>query len=308
MIRKSGKSQRSFCLCRAFAKRPQCEHRKVGVGRSGMLMVFIVAMSIGGPNSLSGRSLQDIIDRRTFSICAHPDAAPFSVRMPKASGLQIELAEAVARQLGVEVQEEWVLFRRDARQVGCDAIMGGMARDGGDGDHRPNASGPAGSQPVLDRGSLGPVTSRPYAASLTRVVVRTDGLAVGSIDDLKGRAVAVLHASYTHYVLDTRGIKVRTLYPTEADIIDAVNKGEMEAGVVSEWSVGCYRKLHPDARVHTIDGLIVDPELDFNVGVVLRNADRALLSKVNDIVANLISNGEIERIFGNYGIQYRPPL
>ena len=308
MSRKFGKSPPSFCLCRIFTRGAHWKQRKAKLTYSGILMAFVVAMWIGGPDSVSARSLQDIIDRRAFSICAHPDAAPFSMRSPKVTGLQIDLAQAIARQLGVDLQEEWLLFRRDARKVGCDAIMAGIAHDPGDDDHRPNALGPAGSQPALDGVTFGPTTSRPYAASLTRVVVHTGAPAVSSLDDLKGRAVAVLHASYTHYVLDTRGIKVRTLYPTEADILEAVDKGEMEAGVVSEWSVGWYRKLHPDAHIHTIDGLTVDPDLDFNVGVVLRNADRALLSKVNDIVARLISSGEIERIFLNYGIQYRPPL
>jgi polar amino acid transport system substrate-binding protein len=306
MSRKSGKSPPSFCLCRIFIRWPHWEQRKLAY--SGMLMALVMAMWIGGPDLGSARSLQDIIDRRAFSICAHPDAAPFSMRTPQATGLQIDLAQAIARQLGVELQEEWVLFRRDARKVGCDAIMAGIAHDAGDDEHRPNAPGAAGSPPGLDGVSLGPRTSRPYAASLTRVVVHTGAAAVSSIDDLKGRAVAVLHASYTHYVLDTRGIKVRTLYPTEADILEAVDKGEMEAAVVSEWSVGWYRKLHPDARIDTIDHLTVDPDLDFNVGVVLRNADRALLARVNDIVASLISSGEIERIFRDYGIPYRPPL
>jgi polar amino acid transport system substrate-binding protein len=268
-----------------------------------MLMALVMTIWIGGPHSGSARSLQDIIDRRAFSICAHPDAAPFSMRTPRVTGLQIDLAQAIARQLGVELQEEWLLFRRDARKVGCDAIMAGIAHDAGDDGHRPNAPGPAGSSPVL-----GSATSRPYAANLTRVVVHTGAAAVSSLDDLKGRSVAVLHASYTHYVLDTRGLKVRTLYPTESDILEAVDKGEMEAGVVSEWSVGWYLKLHPDARIHTIDHLTVDPDLDFNVGVVLRNADQALLARVNDIVASLISSGEIERIFRDYGISYRAPL
>jgi hypothetical protein len=58
------------------------------------------------------------------------------------------------------------------------------------------------------------------------LVVHTGALAVSSIDDLERRAVAVLHASYTHCVLDKRGVKVRTLYPTEADILEAVDKGE----------------------------------------------------------------------------------
>ena len=51
------------------------------------------------------------------------------------------------------------------------------------------------------------------------------------------------------------------------------------------------------AHIHTIDRLTVDPDLDFNIGVLLRNADRVLLSKVNDSVASLVSSGEIERIF-----------
>jgi polar amino acid transport system substrate-binding protein len=303
MSRKSGKSPPSFCRCRTFTRCP-----KVSLAYSGRLMALVMVMWIGGPDLGSARSLQDIIDRRAFSICAHPDAAPFSTRAPQATGLQIDLAQAIARQLGVELQEEWLLFRRDARKVGCDAIMAGIAHDSGDDEHRPKAPGAPGSAPVLDGVTLGPVTSRPYAASLTRVVVHTGATAVSSIDDLKGRAVAVLHASYTHYILDTRGIKVRTLYPTEADILEAVDKGEMEAAVVSEWSVGWYRKLHPDARIHTIDHLTVDPDLDFNVGVVLRNPDRALLARVNDIVASLIGSGQIERIFRDYGIPYRPPL
>jgi polar amino acid transport system substrate-binding protein len=308
MSRKSGKLPPSFCLCRIFLRCPPWEQRKVRLAHRGLLMALVMATWIGVPDSGSARSLQDIIDRRAFSICAHPDAAPFSMRTPQAAGLQIDLAHAIARQLGVELQEEWVLFQRDARKVGCDAIMAGIAHDARDDEHHPSAPGPAGSPPVLDGVTLGPATSRPYAASLTRVVVHSGARAVSSIDDLKGRAVAVLHASYTHYVLDTRGIKVRTLYPTEADILEAVDKGEMEAGVVSEWSVGWYLKRHPDARIHSIDHLTVDPDLDFNVGVVLRNADRALLARVNDIVASLISSGEIERIFRDYGIPYRPPL
>lgn len=101
---------------------------------------------------------------------------------------------------------------------------------------------------------------------------------------------------------------MRTLYPTEADILSAVDKGEMEAGVVSEWSVGWYHKLHPGTRVRVLDQVIVDPDLDFNVAIVLRNPDQALLSRVNEIVSELISSGSMERIFRDYGINYRLPI
>src|SRR5262252_5670562 len=103
MSRKSGKSPPSFCRCGIFTRYP-----KGRLAYSGRLMAFVMAMWIGGPYLGSARSLQDIIDRRAFSICAHPDAAPFSVRTPKVTGLQIDLAQAIARQLGVDLQEEWL--------------------------------------------------------------------------------------------------------------------------------------------------------------------------------------------------------
>jgi polar amino acid transport system substrate-binding protein len=92
------------------------------------------------------------------------------------------------------------------------------------------------------------------------------------------------------------------------DILRAVDSGEMDAGVVSEWSLGWYRKMHPESHLQALDHQIIDPELDFNVAIVLRNADQALLSRVNEIVRILMVDGTMDRIFGNYGITYRDPL
>jgi Bacterial extracellular solute-binding proteins, family 3 len=154
----------------------------------------------------------------------------------------------------------------------------------------------------------GQAMSRPYAAQLTRVVFRSDARPIVSIDDLKGRSIAVPPASFVHYLLDTRGIAVRTPYLAEADILSAVDSGAMEAGVVSEWSLGWYRKMHPQSHLEAFDQQIIDPALDFNVAIVLRNADQALLSRVNEIVGGLMDDGTMRRVFGNYGISYRLPL
>jgi polar amino acid transport system substrate-binding protein len=246
--------------------------------------------------SAQARSLQDILERGRFTICVHPDALPYSVKQSRPEGLQIDIAEAIAAQLGVGVVEEWVVYRRDARQVGCDAIMAGVAKDG------PGDAAPSGRIPP------GPVMTRPYAANLTRVVTRAGAPPVTLVDDLNGRSVAVLPASYAHYLLDKRGTAVRTPYHTEAEILEAVDKGEMDAGIVSDWSFGWYRKNHPDARLQPVEDLVIDPELDFNVAVVLRNVDAPLLSKVNDILGTMTSGDEMARIFGRYGIDYHPPL
>lgn len=256
------------------------------------------------------RNLQQILDRQALAVCAHPDARPYSVRSPNSGGLQIDLARAVAQRLGVGLQEEWVLLRRDARYVGCDAIMAGVAPDLPPDNQGPSAASggtaPARSAPpALPPGQS---LSRPYAAQLTRVVVHAGARPITSLEDMRGRQIAVPPASFTHYLLDTHGIAVRTLYFAEADILAAVDSGEMDAGVVSEWSLGWYRKLHPQAHLEEVDRQIIDPELDFNVAIVLRGADPALMSKVNDIVGSLVADGTVAKIFGEYGIPYRPPL
>jgi polar amino acid transport system substrate-binding protein len=224
--------------------------------------------------------------------------------------LQIDLAGALAERLGVELREEWVLFRRDARQVGCDAIMAGVAPEAPSEDHgRVAPASAAAAHSVPSGAPPGQVmTSRPYAAQMIRVVFQSGARRIVSIDDMKGRSIAVPPASFAHYILDTRGIAVRTLYTAEMDILSAVDSGEMDVGVVSEWSLGWYRKLHPESHLQALDHQIIDPELDFNVAIVLRNADQALLSRVNEIVGVLMDDGTMDRIFGNYGITYRNPL
>jgi len=263
----------------------------------GIALAAILAASSAIP--ASARSLQDIVNRRLFAICVHPDAPPYSVKEPKPAGLQIDLGEAVAEQLGVDLHEEWVVFRRDARQTGCDAIMAGVPDEG---------RGPPKSDTKSDALPPGPVMSRPYAASVTRIVTRPGAPAVTSLDDLRGRSVSVLHASYAHYLLDKRGIAVRTPYHTEDEILAAVDGGDVDAGIVSEWSFGWYRKNHPAARLQTVEQLVVDPELDFNVAVILRNVDAPLLARVNGILEGMMATDAMARIFRNYGIEYHPPL
>jgi polar amino acid transport system substrate-binding protein len=274
-------------------------------------LIVVAAILIGNLAEIAqARTLNELLDRRVFAICVHPDAHPYSVREPKPSGLQIDLAGALAERLGVELREEWVIFRRDARQVGCDAIMAGVAPEAASENHGSVAPASAAAAHTVPSGAppAAVTTSRPYAAQMTRVVFRSGARPVVSIDDLKGRSIAVPPASFAHYLLDRRGLAVRTLYTAEMDILSAVDSSEMDVGVVSEWSLGWYRKMHPESHLQALDHQIIDPELDFNVAIVLRNADQALLSRVNEIVGSLMDDGTMDRIFGNYGITYRNPL
>jgi ABC-type amino acid transport substrate-binding protein len=65
--------------------------------------------------------------------------------------------------------------------------------------------------------------------------------------------------------------------------------------------------------MHSTSGLqqpaepVVDPQLDFDVAITLRNTDPALLERVNAILDHLAKNGMLTGIFTEYGIMYQAP-
>ena len=118
--------------------------------------------------------------------------------------------------------------------------------------------------------------------------------------------IGVEHTSWPHYVLDSRKVPLSS-YGSPVDILDAVAKGEVAAGLVSDAYVGWYLKGHPGA-VKISDTYVPDRDFRWNVAVALRNADTALVETVNRALDALIADQTIPTIFARYGITYRPPL
>ena len=257
----------------------------------------------------SARTLNEILDRGAFTICVTPDALPSSSRDAPEPGFLIELAQMIARQLGVRLDTDWIEFTRTARSVNCDAIMA-VADDRPTADVNPaqagsravSADGDA-SRPKIRRQAL----TRPYAQQVTRIVARDAGPPIGTLDDLRKIEVAAPPGSYAHYKLDTAGVHVRTLFQTEPEILDAVASGQIAAGAVPDWYFGWYRQTHPGAMLHAENGLVIDPELDYNVCILPRNTDEALVRRVDPILTDLIADGTMARLFRKYGIAYLPP-
>lgn len=267
----------------------------MNIGR--LLVAAIAALLLFGRGlpAAHAHTLQEILDRQAFTICADPDALPFSSRAGSPPGFQIDLARTIAERLKVRLDVDWVVFRRSARKVDCDAIMSSVARGG------------AAEENELAEKTVPQASSRPYARQITRLVLRDGAPPIASLAEMKQIVVAVPPASYLHYLLDTHGIPVRTRYMTADDILDAVAKGEVAGGIVSDWDLDWYRKTHPDARISADNGLVLDPDLDYDVAVTLRKTDRALVEAVNGILAAMMADGGMAAMFAKYGIAYRPP-
>src|SRR6185436_9366581 len=91
------------------------------------LVCALVLLPLCSLHRADARSLNEILERGAFSICADADALPFSQRSGAPAGFQIDLAKILADRIGVRLDVGWVVLRGAARGVNCDAIMGSLA-------------------------------------------------------------------------------------------------------------------------------------------------------------------------------------
>jgi polar amino acid transport system substrate-binding protein len=255
----------------------------------GLVTLAALALFVAGSAPpAAAASLEVVRERGVFAVCAHPDALPYSSQDRVLPGFQLELAEAIAKQLGVRLRVEWIVFTRHARRVECDATIGSIVKDDGEGARR------------------GPRLTRPYIASGYVLVVPAASGPIEHFEDLKGGKIGVEHTSWPHYVLDSKKIPFAS-YGGWVEILEAVAKREVAAGLVSDAYAGWYLKLNP-GTVKISEAYVPEKDFRWNVAVALRNADTALVDAVNQALDTLAADGTIPTILGRYGITYRRPV
>lgn len=252
-----------------------------------------VALLVTGllPLEIGAASLAEVKERGWLKVCAHPDALPFSSQDPGRPGFQLEIAGAIARTLGVKVIPEWIIFTRHARRAECDALIGAVV------PLKTDKAPPA-------RGAL---LTRAYAGSGYVLLVPRADTVVHRPEDVKAGKIGVEYTSWPHYMLETHGIGI-TAYRDQTEIIEAVARGEVAAGMVTDPYLGWFLKEHPEAAVKVADGYVRDPELQWNVAVRLVGADPPLRDAVDQILDRLLADRTIQDILAKYGLTYLPPF
>jgi len=244
-----------------------------------------LAMATAGAG---GATLSAIRESGTLTVCAHPDALPFSAQAQAQPGFQLELAEILTKRLGVRLQVNWIVYSRHARRASCDAVMGAIVQPGA---------------PPEGRGTAR--VTRPYMGSGYLLVAPARRTEIGRLEDVKGGKVGVEHTSWPHYVLSQRAIPTES-YGSQLEILDAVAADAVPAGFVTGPYIGWYLKQHPGS-VRVVETPSPDPEFQWNVAVRLLNADQALVDALNQLIDELVSGGTIPKILESYGIRYVAP-
>ncbi|MFQ5774880.1 MAG: substrate-binding periplasmic protein [Kiloniellaceae bacterium] len=247
-----------------------------------LLAVPLVAAPAGA------RPLEAIEARGILSLCAHPNALPFSSRRGQRRGFNIELGEALARALGVRLSVDWVVTRYHAPRVDCDLILGSIND----------------REAQQDRGVR---LSKPYQVSGVALALRPDLDGVEGFDDLvNGERVGVLFGSMAAMLLGQRGATT-VPFGFEDDMMAALGRGEIDAAAVSPASAAYYDHLNGGGKIRLVHAYEEEPRLRWTLAAGLRRADLKLVKAVNAALKRLMADGTIAAIYARYGIEHRPP-
>jgi polar amino acid transport system substrate-binding protein len=222
-----------------------------------------------------------------ITVCANPNALPYASDKEAAPGFQIEIARAIAQRLGVRLRAQWIVPRMRAGLVDCDLLMDTILVSG--------------VQPPSLKISV------PYYRSGVALVFAPGREPVNSYAELKrGTRIGVLHNSLASLIV-SRTPATMVPFGFEDDMLEAVAKGEVDAGTVSAASAGYFNFKNPTRQVTLVHAEDSQPELQWAVGVGMRRADDALVENVNRALSALLADGTLTAIYARYGVAHRNP-
>jgi len=252
-----------------------------------ILRCLLAAVACGLAFASQAKPWEAIHAEGAISVCANPNALPYSSNKPEAPGFQLEIARALAERLGVRLRIEWIIPRMRASTVDCDLLMDTIAVPG--------------VQPPSIRLSI------PYYYGGVPLAFGRDQQPAASYRALQqGTRVGVLMNSLASLVISKTAA---TMIPFgfESDMLEALARGEIAAAAASAASIGYFNQKNPEARLQLVHAEDDEPELRWPVAIGMRRADDALVEKVNAALAALVADGTIAGIYRRYGIEYRKP-
>ncbi len=192
-------------------------------------------------------------------------------------GFEVELADAVARELGVRaefVQNDWANLVPSLQRGSFDVAMNGLEVT------------PARAATVH--------MTRPYFIFSAQLVARRDDPTVTNLQSLHGRRVGTLASSFSYDILMQHDVEVVSYDGTEEPYSDL--QGHRTDGVLLDDIIASrYGLVHDDLH------LVEDVE-DGYYSVACRQADGDLCLAIDAALGHIAASGEARRIFARWNI------
>jgi len=251
-----------------------------------MIPVMVGAM-LGLADPAHARSLNAIRDSGSLGLCAHPNSLPFASKASNPPGFQIELGQAVARELGVGLRLDWIITQYQMRSAGCDIVLDVIADREAQGETRL-----AISKPYYRTGVALVVPSASKLSSFKSLDANTKvGVQVGS--------VAAMVISQRHVPTSTFGF--------ELDSLEALANHEIDAAAVTPTMAAYFNLTHPDKSMRILALDESEANLNWNVAIGMVRPDKELREAVDAALEKLRADGTVDKIYHRYGVVLQPP-
>ncbi|TPQ31799.1 ABC transporter substrate-binding protein [Bradyrhizobium guangdongense] len=254
-------------------------------------MKIILLFAIGAVLGLSGpaqaRTLEAIRSDGKIGLCAHPNSLPFASKAGNPPGFQVELGQALARELGIALRLDWIITQYQMRSANCDILLDIIADREAQGETRLRISKPYYRSGVaLAVPSASALTSFKSLNEQTKV-----GVQVGSVAAM---------------IINRRRVPIST-FGFESDSLDALANREIDAAAVTPTAASYFNLTHPDKPVRILDRDESEADLNWNVAVGMLRPDDALRDAIDGALERLRADGTIDRIYRRYGIVLQAP-
>jgi polar amino acid transport system substrate-binding protein len=230
---------------------------------------------------------------RELRICVDPANPPLSQNgVDGQPGFDVEIGQAIAERLELRPRLVWTdttyggkALRRSLLAGRCELFMG-LPVDAA-----------AGMDDAL-------AFSAPYYSTGYSLIHRQGSSTVTT--DLHDERVGVERQSGAHMRLEQIGSHL-VVYGNQREVLDAVARGEVDAGAV--WLPDVDRLLQGRALVRAAGGNAApEQHLRWNIAIGVRRADADLRTAVSRAVDQLLADGRIEAIFDRYRVPFFPPF
>lgn len=270
-----------------------------------LLLTFLAFLSVLIALPIQGveekGALERIKKRGAIIFCADPFNFPFSTDNPGNPGFDVEIANLIAQKLGVHTQFFWVntgtrgglgrAIRNSILEGKCDAFPGL----------------PTGKEAEEEMEETGLVLSEPYFGTGFVLITREEDNATTDLSSLKGKKIAVEMTTPADWYLYKNGYD-RSLYRFIPEILDAMQKGEVDAGLVWAPMAGSILKERPESKVKLVENYALEPTLRWNLAIAVRKEDQDLKETLSQILAELLEKGQIKEVLDKYGVPFYPPF
>jgi polar amino acid transport system substrate-binding protein len=251
------------------------------------ILPFMVVAVIGLIGPAQARPLDAIRSAGVLGLCAHPNSLPFASKAGDPSGFQVELGQALARELGVSLKLDWIITRYQMRSAGCDILLDVIADREAQGETNLRISKPY--------YRTGVVLAVPLASKLT---------SFKSLDE--HTKVGVLVGSFAAMIISQRRVPTST-FGFEIDSLEALANHEIDAAAVTPTAAGYFNLTHPDRALRILDRDESEANLNWNVAVGMVRPDDSLRDAIDGALERLRADGTVERIYRRYGIILQSP-